>query len=61
MDSNRPSKETGSSLTGDASPTGDALVDPAWTAEFEAARKRSLALRWRYSFHARGKPLALPR
>ena len=57
MDSNRPSKETGSSLTGDASPTGDALVDPAWTAEFDAARKRPLALRWRYSFIKTHKPV----
>ena len=37
---------------------GDAAaVDPAWRAEFEAARKRPLALRWRYSFIKTYKPV----
>ena len=31
-------------------------VDPAWIAEFEAARRRPLALRWRYSFIKTYKP-----
>ena len=32
-------------------------VDPAWTADFEAALKRPLALRWRYSFIKTYKPV----
>ena len=32
-------------------------VDPAWRAEFEAALKRPLALRWRYAFIKTYKPV----
>ena len=31
--------------------------DPAWQAEFEAASKRPLALRWRYSFIKTYRPV----
>ena len=36
---------------------GDVPIDPAWLAEFEAAAKRPLALRWRYSFIHTYKPV----
>ena len=36
---------------------GGAPIDPAWIAEFEAARKRPLALRWRYAFIKTYKPV----
>ena len=32
-------------------------LDPAWQAEFEAASKRPLALRWRYSFIKTYRPV----
>ena len=38
------------SNSGNPPPDDAAPVDPAWIAEFEAASKRPLALRWRYSF-----------
>ena len=41
-----------------AGPPEDAApIDPAWIAEFEAARKRPLALRWRYAFIKTYKPV----
>lgn len=36
---------------------GAAVIDPQWLAEFEAAAKRPLALRWRYSFIHTYKPV----
>ena len=41
-----------SGASNDAAP-----IDPAWIAEFEAARKRPLALRWRYAFIKTYKPV----
>ena len=43
----------------DISPSPDdaTVVDPAWSAEFEASLKRPLALRWRYSFIKTYKPV----
>lgn len=38
------------SNSGNPPPDDAAPVDPAWIAEFEAASKRPLALRWRHSF-----------
>lgn len=32
-------------------------IDPAWLAEFEAAARRPLAVRWRYSFIRTYKPV----
>ena len=40
-----------------APPEDAAPIDPAWSAEFEAAGKRPLALRWRYSFIKTYKPV----
>lgn len=40
----------------DAAPA-DAAIDPKWLAEFEAAAKRPLALRWRYAFIHTYKPV----
>ena len=57
MVSNLPGKATAPSPAADSSAGSDALVDPAWIAEFEAARKRPLALRWRYSFIKTYKPV----
>ena len=39
------------------SPEDVAPIDPAWIAEFEAAGRRPLALRWRYSFIKTYKPV----
>lgn len=39
------------------SPPEAAPPDPAWNAEFEAALKRPLPLRWRYSFIKTYKPV----
>ncbi len=41
----------------DPPPDDAAPIDPAWIAEFEAARKRPLALRWRYAFIKTYKPV----
>ena len=41
----------------DPPPEDAAPIDPAWIAEFEAARKRPLTLRWRYSFIKTYKPV----
>ena len=38
-------------------PDDAAPIDPVWIAEFEAARKRPLALRWRYAFIKTYKPV----
>ena len=35
----------------------DVPIDPEWLAEFEAAAKRPLAVRWRYSFIHTYKPV----
>lgn len=57
MDGTSPSNATDASPPGDASSAHKALVDPAWSAEFDAACKRPLALRWRYSFIKTYKPV----
>ena len=49
-----------SSASNDAAgppPEDAAPIDPAWIAEFEAARKRPLSLRWRYAFIKTYKPV----
>ena len=51
MSSNSSSTATG------PSPDDAAPIDPTWLAEFEAARKRPLALRWRYAFIHTYKPV----
>ena len=39
-------------------PSDDATpIDPAWIADFEAALRRPLALRWRYAFIKTYKPV----
>ena len=40
-----------------ASPDDATPIDPAWLAEFEAASKRPLALRWRYAFIKTYRPV----
>ena len=51
MDNDNSSNEVG------LSPEDAAPIDPEWIAEFEAASKRPLALRWRYSFIKTYKPV----
>ena len=46
-----------SSNEGDPSPEDATPIDPEWIAEFEAALKRPLALRWRYSFIKTYRPV----
>ena len=40
-----------------ARPADGASIDPVLSAEFEAARKRPLPVRWRYSFIKTCKPV----
>ena len=37
--------------------TDSANIDPVWQAEFEAAARRPLAVRWRYAFIRTYKPV----
>ena len=48
---------SGASNDATGPPDDTAPIDPAWIAEFEAARKRPLALRWRYAFIKTYKPV----
>ena len=46
-----------SESTADPQLDDEVALDPAWRAEFEAASKRPLALRWRYSFIKTYRPV----